>query len=58
MIKMTANFVTITCCMGLKDKEMQQAINLGVPVINDVSGNSPIHYAKLMNNMVSLNLLV
>ena len=55
---MTANFVTISCCMGLKDKQMKQAINMGVPVINDISGNSPIHFARLTNNLVSLNTLV
>ena len=37
---------------------MQQAISLGVPVVNDISGKSPIHFAKLTNNMVGLNLLV
>lgn len=58
MLKMTANFVTISCCLGLKDEEMKQAINLGVPVINDMSGNSPIHFARLTNNMISLNTLV
>lgn len=58
MVKMTANFVTISCCMGLKEKEMQQAIDMGIPVITDMSGKSPIHFSKITNNFTSLRSLV
>ena len=37
---------------------MENAINLGVPVLGTLLGKSPLYYAQLKNDFVSINKLV
>ena len=58
MIKLSSNFITLVCCLGQKDVEMEQALDMGVPFIDDVLGNSPLHYAQLKCDHITVDKLV
>lgn len=58
MIKLSSNIITLACCIGQKDIQMENAINLGVPVLGTLLGKSPLYYAQLKNDFVSINKLV